>query len=126
MNSHNDKDEEIRRREQDLEERERAIRLRELEAEIHQAAAEDIRNPSTPAGEPPLYPTRKHEEPEGKLKRWRRKLANIAKFSAVILGTIVVISAGALIAKWIVTGLMVLAVGWFAYKFFLEEERPKR
>ena len=126
MNSHNNKDEEIRRREQELEERERAIRLRELEAEIHQTEVDDIRKTSASSEEPPLYPTQKHTEPEGKLKRWRRKLLNFAKFSAVIVATVAVISTGALIAKWVVTGLMVLVVGWFAYKLFLEEERPKR
>ncbi|MGK7872732.1 MAG: hypothetical protein AB4426_05285 [Xenococcaceae cyanobacterium] len=109
MNSHDDRDKELQRREKELQERERAIRLRELETEIY--GKEE-------AQELPLYQTTKHEPPEGLLKRWGRKLANIAKFAGIVIAVVVAVK----IATWLAMTILVGAVGWVAYKIFLEKD----
>lgn len=105
MNSQDDQDNELRRREQELQAREHAIRLRELEAEIT-----------------PLYQTVKHQEPESSLKRWYGKLVNVGKFLAIIVAVVISIK----IATGLATVMMIGAVAWVAYKLFLESDRSKR
>ncbi|NES87403.1 MAG: DUF962 domain-containing protein [Moorea sp. SIO2B7] len=112
MNSQNDKHNELQRREKELEERERSLRLRELEAEIYQREK---------AQDPPLYETRKDNPPDSKLKRWGRKLANVGKFLAVVIGVVVTMR----IAYWLALMVMVTGIGWISYKIFLESDRPK-
>ena len=123
MNSFNHKEEELRRREKELEERERAIRLQELEAEINQVPTAEMSQSQQAGGaDPPLYETRKHQEPEGKLKQWQRKLINIGKF----LGIVVVVVVTIRIAMWLAMAVMVGLIGWLGYKLFLEEDRSER
>lgn len=105
MNSQDDQDNELRRREQELQAREHAIRLRELEAEIT-----------------PLYQTVKHQEPKSSLKRWYGKLVNVGKFLAIIVAVVISIK----IATGLATVIMIGAVAWVAYKLFLESDRSKR
>jgi len=123
MNSFNHKEEELRRREKELEERERAIRLQELEAEINQVPTAEMNQSQKSGGaDPPLYETRKHQEPEGKLQRWQRKLVKIGTF----LGIMVVVGATIWIAKWLAMAVMAGLIGWLGYKLFLEEDRSER
>jgi hypothetical protein len=105
MNSQDDQENKLRRREQELQAREHAIRLRELEAEIT-----------------PLYQTVKHQEPESSRKRWYGKLVNVGKFLAIIVAVVVSIK----IATGLASVIMVGAVAWVAYKLFLESDRSKR
>ncbi|MEM8639362.1 MAG: A24 family peptidase [Cyanobacteria bacterium P01_G01_bin.54] len=106
MNSHHSpKEEELRRREEALKERELQIRLRELEAELEPT---------------PVTPTRKHQEesrPQPK-PPWYQRLPNWLKFIVVVLGVLVAIR----IAAWLASVVLVLAVSWVAYKLFLESQ----
>ena len=105
MNSQDDQENKLRRREQELQAREHAIRLRELEAEIT-----------------PLSQTVKHQEPESSRKRWYGKLVSVGKFLAIIVAVVVSIK----IATGLASVIMVGAVAWVAYKLFLESDRSKR
>ncbi|MEW5858084.1 MAG: hypothetical protein AB1861_11980 [Cyanobacteriota bacterium] len=107
MNSPDNKDNELQRREQELQERERANRLREIEAEINQ---------------PPLHQTTKHQDPQSSPQRWYKKLANVAKFLAIVVTVVVSIKLAATLSSVIIVG----AVGWVAYKLFFEGERSKQ
>lgn len=111
MNPQNSKDEELRRREQELKDREHAIRLRELEAEITQ---------------PPPSPTVKHDRPEGRMQQKMRELVKAAKFVGLIAGAgilfVIVFRVGTFLATAVILGI----VGWVAYKLFFEGDRPKR
>lgn len=106
MTSPNNKNRELQRREHDLIQRERELRLRELEAEINQ---------------PPLYETVKHEQPEGKLQRWGRKLVMFGKFLAFVVGTVLVIRISTAIAMIMIIGV----IGFIGYKLFLEGDGKK-
>ncbi|MEQ8962391.1 MAG: hypothetical protein RLP02_31440 [Coleofasciculus sp. C2-GNP5-27] len=106
MTSPNNKDRELQRREHDLIQRERELRLRELEAEINQ---------------PPLYQTVKHEQPEGRLQRWKRKLVMIGKFIVFVVGTVVVVRLSFAIAMIMIAGV----IGFIGYKLFLEGDGKK-
>ena len=104
MSDLNDKRKELAHREQQLEERERAIRLAELEQELYQPK------------ELPLYPTQPHQPKPGKLKRLYRKIVRIAKFLGFTIVGIAAIQLGAWIA-----GLIILAgIVWLAYTLFLD------
>jgi hypothetical protein len=74
MTSPETPDEALRRREKELEERELALRMRELEAEINQ---------------PPLSQTVKHQPPETKLQRWKKQLIRVGTFLGVVVGVII-------------------------------------
>ncbi|MCP2728381.1 hypothetical protein [Limnofasciculus baicalensis] len=101
MNSPNDKEQELKRLEQEIKKREQALRLRELEAEI---------NP------PPLYQTVKHEQPEGKLQQWGRKLVLFGKFAAFVVVGYVVVRVSTVIAGLVIVGI----IAFIGYKIFLE------
>lgn len=107
MNSQDDKENKLRRRERELQAREQAIRLRELEAEINQ---------------PPLLQTVKHREPNSSLTPWYGKLVKVGKFLAVVVAVVIAIR----VATSLATVIMVGAVAWVAYKIFLESDRSKR
>jgi hypothetical protein len=106
MTSPNNEDRELQRREHDLIQRERELRLRELEAEINQ---------------PPLYQTVKHEQPEGKLQRWGRKLVMFGKFLAFVVAAVLVVRVSAAIATIMIIGV----IGFIGYKLFLEGDGKK-
>ena len=106
MNSQNDHENELQRREQELHERERAIRLRELESEINQA---------------PLYQTQKHQPPESSPKRRYGKLVNVGKFLAIVVVVAVSFKIAAALASIILVG----AVAWVAYKLFFGGNRSQ-
>ncbi len=107
MTSQNDQDNEFQRLEREIEERERAIRLRELEAEIN---------------EPPLYKTQKHQPTESARQRQTGKLVNIGKFLLLVVAVAVSVKIAASLATIILVG----GVAWVAYKLFFESDRSKR
>lgn len=102
-----DRERELERKERELHEREQAIRLKELEDELNKSS------------DPPYYETEKHEKPEGKLKRWSKKLTNIAQFCGITIAVIVSIK----IAAWLTTVILVGGVAWVGYKLFVEGDR---
>ncbi|MBE9039672.1 hypothetical protein IQ235_02535 [Oscillatoriales cyanobacterium LEGE 11467] len=102
-----DRERELEQKERELHERERAIRLKELEDELNKPS------------DPPYYETQKHEKPEGKLKRWSKKLTEIAKFCGIVIAVIVSIR----IATWLTTLVIVGGVAWVGYKLFVEGDR---
>lgn len=106
MNYPNDKEHELKRIEQDIKRREQDLRLRELEAEI---------NP------PPFHQTVKHEQPEGKLQGWGRKLVLFGKFAAFVVTGYVVVRISTIIAGLIIVGI----IGFIGYKIFLEGDRKE-
>ena len=107
MNSQDNQDNELRRRERELQEREHQIRLREIEAEINQ---------------PPLHQTQKHQPPEKSVKQWYGKLLGVGKFLAVVVAVVVAFKVAVSLAYVVIVG----AVAWVAYKIFLESDRSKR
>lgn len=111
MNSPNDKEAELRRREKELQEREQSIRLREMEAELYQKE-----QPSSS-----LAPTRKHEKPAGNLQQRYRQLFNVAKFLGIVVAVVIAVR----IASWLAMIVMVGGVAWVAYKLFLEKDRSR-
>ena len=110
MDSQSPNDHELRKREQELQEREHALRLRELEAEMMQ---------------PPVTPTVKHHPPESALQRRLRDLIKTAKFIGLIAAAgilfVVVFRIGTFLASALIVGIVV----WVAYKLFLEHDRPR-
>ncbi|UBF28424.1 hypothetical protein K9N68_11440 [Kovacikia minuta CCNUW1] len=119
MDSQNNKDEELRRRENELQAREHALRLRELEAEIYQQASSQ---------EPPIAPTTKHQASENTLKQRYRQALNVAKFLGIVVAVVVAVK----IATWLATAIVVGGIAWVAYKIFFESksseknQRPKK
>lgn len=113
MNSPNRKEEELQQREKELQEREHALRLRELEAELYQ---------QSPTSEPPISPTSKHREPEGKLNQRFRQVVTVVKFLGIVIAVVVAVR----IATWLATAVMVGGIAWIAYKLFLEKDRPPK
>lgn len=106
MNSQDDKDKELQRRERELQAREHAIRLRDLEAQINQ---------------PPLSGTRKHQKPESSLKQRYGKLVKIGKFLAIVVAVVVSIRIATSLAAVILVG----ALAWVIYKLFFESDRNR-
>ncbi|HBE20643.1 MAG TPA: hypothetical protein DEG17_25275 [Cyanobacteria bacterium UBA11149] len=106
MNSPRDRASDLQRLEEDIKKREQALRLRELEAEIDR---------------PPLYQTVKHEQSEGKLQQWGRKLLLFGKFIAFVVAGIVVVRISTILAGIAIVGI----IGFIGYKIFLEGDRNK-
>jgi fatty-acid desaturase len=95
--------------EQELRDRELAIRLRELEAEINQQRSPHqahLRN-ATPQSNPLNF-----------VKRFYRKLENVAKF----IGIVVLVIIGVQIASWLAGTFIVIGIVWLAYKIFFEND----
>lgn len=105
-NSENDKNNDIQRRERELEEREHAIRLRELEAELNQ---------------PPLHKTVKYEKPESSLKRLSRQMLRVGKYIAIVVALVI----GIKVASQLTTVIIIGSVGFVVYKLFFEGDRTK-
>lgn len=111
MTSQNDNDSdkhnEIQRLERELQERERSIRLRELEAEINQ---------------PPFHQTTKEQSSAKPLKQRFKTLVNVGKFLVLVVAVAVTFKIAATLATVILVG----AVAWVAYKLFFNGDRSKR
>lgn len=115
MNPQNDNDREnaIQRREQELQEKERAIRFRELEAEIY--GREKDR-------ETPFYQTQKNELQESSLKRGFKKFKKWAKFLGFVVVGFGVVYVGVQVGIWLTYALIVSVIGFIGYKMFLEKD----
>jgi Flp pilus assembly protein TadB len=107
MDFQNTKNEELRRREKELQAREHALRLRELEAEIDQ-------QPST--NQLPISLTIQHQEPERAIRHRSRQALNVAKFLGIVVAVVVAVR----IATWLATAVLVGGIVWVAYKIFFE------
>ncbi|MEZ2226103.1 MAG: hypothetical protein ACBR50_07415 [Microcoleus sp.] len=107
MNSPDNKETELQRRERELGDREHAIRLRELEAEINR--------------EVPTYQTSKQEAPESKLKYWRRKLTIAAQFTAIVIAVGVAVK----LSSWLATAVMIGGLSWVVFKIIFDKDSQK-
>ena len=107
--SSNERERQLQQREQELRDRELSLRLQELEAEISQKQI---------VHQPGVYKTTPHQKPQGSLKRFYRKLANIAKFVAIV----VIAVAAVRIASWLAGVIIVGGIAWLAYKIFFESD----
>jgi Flp pilus assembly protein TadB len=107
MTSQNDRENEFQRLEREIQERERAIRLREIEAEIN---------------EPPLYKTQKHQPTQNSPQGLSGKLVNIGKFLVLVVAVAVSVKIATSLAMIILVG----GVAWIAYKLFFESNHSKR
>lgn len=107
MNSPDNKETDLQRRERELREREHAIRLRELEAEIYREA--------------PTYQTSKHEPPESKFKQWRRKLTIAGQFTAIVIAVGVAVKLSSLLATAVIVG----GLSWVIFKIVFDKDRPR-
>ncbi|MEM9275060.1 MAG: hypothetical protein AAGA80_19155, partial [Cyanobacteria bacterium P01_F01_bin.143] len=90
MTTPEDREQELRRRELEIQAKEQEIRLREMEIELYQGQkqAKEIDSSS------PLYETKKHNSPESSLKRFGRKLVKFGKFVGFIIIGVACIRVG--------------------------------
>lgn len=100
------------RRETELKEREQALRLREIEAELTQTRQGEL---------DPATETIRMQSRETSLSRWRRKLSLGAKLFVIL----VVAIAGINLGKWIAMAVVIGGVGWLTYKAFFAGETPR-
>jgi hypothetical protein len=107
MTSPQDHENELRRREKNLEERELKIRLRELESELYQ----DV----------PLHKTVKHQPEPSKFQRWKKKATKILMFTGVVITALVVLNVVNRIASLFFGALILGGIAFVAYKIFFEE-----
>ena len=114
MNLPEDNEKDIQRRERELMERENAIRLREIEAEID-------RGYRRKAAEAEIIKTYKKQGSKSKTQLWGRKLFKVAKFSGFVIAIVILVR----IALWLATIAAIGALGWVGYKVFLEEDNKK-
>ncbi len=78
MNDYTDKERELKKREQELLERERKIRLLEMEDELYQQEVQ-----------PPLYQTSPHTKPEKIPPKWYRKMIKMGKCAGIVVAVAV-------------------------------------
>jgi fatty-acid desaturase len=107
MNS--DKRRQLQQWEQELRDRELAVRLRELEAEISQQQSSHRTH---------LKNAEPQTQPLSLLKRFYRKLENVAKF----IGIVVLVVIGIQVASWLAGTFIVIGIVWLAYKIFFEND----
>ncbi|NET59876.1 MAG: hypothetical protein F6K47_28125 [Symploca sp. SIO2E6] len=104
MNSQDNQDQDLQRREQELKAREEALRLRELESEINQ---------------PPLYHTSKEPPPEKSKKRWVSKLIRTGQFLGIVIVVIIAVRVAVQLAYLVMIG----AIAWVVFKIFVDKGR---
>ncbi|MGK7934078.1 MAG: hypothetical protein AB4041_21975 [Microcystaceae cyanobacterium] len=113
METHNDKQYEIERKEAELKAREQALRLRELEAELSQNKASQ---------EPPISPTCKHEpSPNSLAVKWK-KMVKFVKFLGFTLLGIALLRVGLMVGLWLSYVVLAGIIGFIGYKIFLAED----
>jgi hypothetical protein len=112
----NDKENDLQRREQELQDRERAIRLRELESEIYT---------NHKYSEPPVYETQKYEPQESSLKSRFKTFTTWAKFIGFVIVGFGVVYVGVIVGQMLTYALIAGVVGFIGYKLFLEKNRSK-
>jgi Protein of unknown function (DUF3040) len=108
MTSSQNNQDEINRREQELADRERALRLRELEAELYQQ-------------QPPLHQTVKHTPSPTKLQTWTEKLTRVGAFLAIVVGVLVAVRVASVLGTVVIVG----GLAFVLYKFFIEDRARK-
>jgi len=99
-------------RETELKEREQALRLREIEAELAQKREVEIE---------PATETVRMQSRETPLSRWRRKLSVAAKLFVIL----VIAIAGITLGKWIAMAVVIGSIGWLTYKAFFDGDSPR-
>jgi hypothetical protein len=102
----------LHRRQQELEARERALRLRELEAEINQP-------PAPP--QPPLYETVKHKPAPTKRQQLVTQITRVASFLGIVIGVMVAVRIASILGTVVIVG----GVAFVIYKIFVEERTRK-
>ncbi|GAB4541327.1 MAG: hypothetical protein Tsb0014_33130 [Pleurocapsa sp.] len=119
MTSPKDREQELRRKELEIQAREQEIRLKELETQIYQEQrqARDINS-----SEPPLYETKKHKPPESSLQKFTKKLVKFGKFTAFVVVGIALIRVGLFIGIWMTYLLMAGIIAFIGYQIFLGDE----
>lgn len=119
MKSSEDKEQELRRKELEIQAREQEIRLRELEIQLHQ---EQQQAKAMESSLPPLYETTTHYTPESSLKRFGKKLVKFVKFAGFLIIGIAFIRAGFWLGMWIAyLGLAGILV-FIGYQTFLNDD----
>ncbi|MEM6448177.1 MAG: hypothetical protein AAF704_16675 [Cyanobacteria bacterium P01_D01_bin.123] len=103
-----DKPQHLQQELRELEDRERSLRLRELELEIEQPAT-DVQVEVMPK-ESGLVGSR--------LRRWRRKIVMAAKFFGLVIAIIVAVR----VAAWLAGAVMVVGIAWLAYQLFFDSD----
>jgi hypothetical protein len=103
----NDREAELRRREERPKERELELRLRELDAEINQ---------------PPLHQTVKHTLPEPQRQTWMRKAKKIAIFCGIVVGIVVLMRLAAMLASFVI----VATIAFVIYKLFFDDRSAEK
>jgi hypothetical protein len=101
----------LHRRQQELEDRERALRLRELESEIYQQA---------PAP-PPLYETVKHNPAPTKQQQLVKQITRVASFLGIVIGVMVAVRIASVVGTVVIVG----GIAFVIYKIFVEERTRK-
>lgn len=105
-------------REQKLSRKQQEIRLKELETQIYQ---EQRPTKNINYSQPPLYKTRKHNLAENALKKFSRKIVNLAKFTVFVILGIAFIRVGFLVGMWITYLVMTAIIAFIGYQIFLKE-----
>lgn len=122
MTNPEDREQELRRKELEIQAREQEIRLRELETQIYHEQRQE-RELNTP--EPPLYETRKHQPPESGLRKFSRKLVKFGKFAGFVVIGIAFIRVGFLVGMWITYLAMTGIIAFVGYQIFLNDGENK-
>lgn len=119
MTTPEDKEQELRRKELEIQAREQEIRLRELEIKIYeeQTQAREVDVP-----EPPFYATKKHQTPENSLQKFGKKLVKFGKFAGFVVAGIAFIRVGFLLAMWITYLVLAGSIAFIGYQIFLNDE----
>ncbi|MDY6807233.1 MAG: hypothetical protein SXA11_25940 [Cyanobacteriota bacterium] len=108
MSDYQNKERELKEREQELLERERQIRLREMEDELYQQEVQ-----------PPLYETSHHTKPEKVPPKWYRKMIKMGKFA----GIVVAVAAAAYVGIWVAAAILVMGIAWVGYQIMFSKEK---
>ena len=111
MDSQDHKDKELENLQKELQEREQAMRLQELELEIYGQH-------QPPPNEPPLSQTKKEKKRSKSMKKSVRNLGNMGKFLGVFFVILVLFN----VAFWLGRVIVVGAIAWVLYKLFLESD----
>ena len=100
----------LQRRQQELEAREHALRLRELEAEIYQQQAP-----------PPHHATVKHNPAPTKQQQLVRKITRVASFLGIVIGVMVAVRVASVLGTIVIVG----GIAFVIYKTLVEERLRK-
>lgn len=122
MTTPEDREQELKRKELEIQAREQEIRLRELETQIYQEQrqAREINFP-----EPPLYETKKHKPSESSLKKLGKKLVKFGKFTGFVVIGIAFIRVGFLVGMWITYLALAGIIGFIGYQIFLNDHEDE-